>query len=54
VNGYVCEPTADALADAVNRLAADAALAASLGERGHGVAAKITWDNVVDRLVSAA
>jgi len=53
VNGYVCEPTPDALAEAVNRLAADPALAASLGERGHGVAANITWDHVVDRLIDA-
>jgi len=53
VNGYVCEPTPDALAAAVNRLAADPALAASLGERGHGVAAPITWDHVVDRLLAA-
>jgi glycosyltransferase involved in cell wall biosynthesis len=54
VNGYVCEPTADALAAAVNRLAADAALAAALGARGHSTAARITWDNVVNRLLSAA
>jgi glycosyltransferase involved in cell wall biosynthesis len=54
VNGYVCEPTPEALADAVNRLAADASLAAALGERGHGVAAAITWDTVVDRLIGAA
>jgi glycosyltransferase involved in cell wall biosynthesis len=52
VNGYVCDPTPDALGSAVNRLAGDAALAASLGERGHGVAANITWDNVVDRLTA--
>ena len=53
VNGYVCDPTPDALAAAVDRLGADAALAASLGERGHGVAANITWDNVVERLTEA-
>jgi glycosyltransferase involved in cell wall biosynthesis len=52
-NGYACDPTPDALAAAVNRLTADPALAASLGERGHGIAANITWDNVVDRLVDA-
>ena len=52
VNGYVCDPTPEALAHAVNRLAADPALAASLGERGHGIAASITWDNVVDRLTA--
>jgi glycosyltransferase involved in cell wall biosynthesis len=54
VNGYVCEPTPDALAAAVNRVAADAALAAALGERGHATAANITWDNVVERLIEAA
>ena len=53
VNGYVCDPTPDALAAAVNRLGADPALAAALGDRGYGVAAGITWDHVVDRLVGA-
>jgi glycosyltransferase involved in cell wall biosynthesis len=53
VNGFVCEPTPAALAAAVDRLGADAALAASLGERGHAVAAHITWDNVVERLTTA-
>jgi glycosyltransferase involved in cell wall biosynthesis len=53
VNGYVCEPTPEALAEAVNRLTADATLAAALGERGHGIAAAITWDHVVDRLIAA-
>jgi glycosyltransferase involved in cell wall biosynthesis len=53
VNGYVCEPTPLALSQAVNRLAADPALAASLGEQGHASAAPITWDNVVDRLTAA-
>jgi len=52
VNGYVCEPMPEALADAVNRLASDPELAASLGERGHGVAASITWDSVIDRLTA--
>jgi glycosyltransferase involved in cell wall biosynthesis len=53
VNGYVCEPSAESLAEGVNRFAADAALAQALGERGHGVAANITWDNVVARLTAA-
>jgi glycosyltransferase involved in cell wall biosynthesis len=53
VNGYICDPAPDALAAAVNRLAGDAALAASLGDRGHAVAAQITWDHVVDRLTEA-
>lgn len=53
VNGYVCEPTPRALADAVNTLAADAARAAALGEKGHAAAASITWDNVVERVTGA-
>jgi glycosyltransferase involved in cell wall biosynthesis len=54
VNGFVCEPTPAALAGAVNRLAEDRSLAAALGDRGHSIAAGITWDHVVDRLVGAA
>jgi glycosyltransferase involved in cell wall biosynthesis len=53
VNGFICEPAPDALAAAVNRLGTDASLAAELGARGHGVAASITWDNVVNRLTAA-
>jgi glycosyltransferase involved in cell wall biosynthesis len=51
VNGFVCEPTAGSIADAVNRLVADRSLAPALGDRGHGVARGITWDHVVDRLI---
>lgn len=53
-NGFVCEPTPAALADAVNRLSADRSLAAALGDRGYAVASGITWDTVVDRLIGAA
>ncbi len=54
VNGYVCDPTPDALSAAVDRLAADPALAAELGRRGYEVAQDISWDRVVERLVGAA
>ena len=54
VNGYVCDPTPDALAGAVDALAGDPSRAAALGDRGHAVARGITWDHVVDRLVGAA
>jgi glycosyltransferase involved in cell wall biosynthesis len=53
VNGYVCDPTPDALAAAINQLASDPARAAALGDRGYEVACGITWDHVVDRLVGA-
>lgn len=54
INGLVTEPTAEALATAINRLAADAGLAASLGDAGYERARTITWDGVVERLVGAA
>jgi len=51
VNGYVCEPSAPALADALGRLAADRRRAAALGDAGHEVARRITWDGVIDTLI---
>ena len=54
VNGLVAAPDAAKIADAVNRLAADQTLAARLGDAGYERARVITWDSVVERLVSAA
>jgi glycosyltransferase involved in cell wall biosynthesis len=54
VNGLVVEPDARAIAGAVTRLAGDARLAARLGDAGYDRARLITWDGVVERLVSAA
>ena len=52
VNGFVCAPNPDELATAINRLAADPANAAALGDAGHDVAAKITWDGVIEKLTT--
>lgn len=52
VNGLVCEPAAEAIAAAVNRLAADRRAAARLGGQGYERARAITWDGVVERLVA--
>ena len=54
VNGLVAAPSPDAVADAIARLAADAAAAARLGEAGHARARLISWDGVVEQLMSAA
>lgn len=51
VNGFVCPPDAEALAAAVNRLAADRARAASLGSAGFERARTITWQGVIEKLV---
>ena len=54
VTGRVVPPDPDALGGAVASLHANRAAAASLGEAGRAVAASITWDAVIDRLVSHA
>jgi glycosyltransferase involved in cell wall biosynthesis len=52
VNGFVRPPAPDAFADAVNALAADRRRAASMGAAGHERARTITWDGVIEKLVS--
>jgi hypothetical protein len=42
------------VADAVARLASDAAAAARLGDAGYARARLITWDGVVEQLMTAA
>jgi glycosyltransferase involved in cell wall biosynthesis len=54
VNGLVAAPTPEALADAVARLASDAAAATRLGEAGYARARLISWDGVVEQLMTAA
>ena len=51
VNGIVAEPTAESIAAAISRLAADRSLARRLGDAGFERARLITWDGVVERLV---
>jgi glycosyltransferase involved in cell wall biosynthesis len=52
VNGFVCAPQPDDLAAAISALAADKARAAAMGDAGHAVAGRITWDGVIEKLVS--
>lgn len=52
VNGFVVEPDPAAVAAAVHRLDVDRALARSLGRDGAELARAITWDGVIDRLLS--
>ena len=54
VNGFVCEPSPDELAGAVNRLAADRGEAARMGDAGFERARLVTWDGVVEKLVGIA
>lgn len=51
-NGFVVEPDAEAIAAAVTRLDTNRALAATYGTHGRQVAATISWDSVIERLVS--
>ena len=52
VNGFVCAPTPDEIGSAMNRLAANPAKAAALGDAGREVAARITWDGVIEKLTT--
>ncbi len=51
VNGRSIEPSAEALAQAINDIAADKSRAARLGDAGHLRAQEITWDGVIEKLV---
>ncbi|MBA3269800.1 MAG: glycosyltransferase family 4 protein [Acidobacteria bacterium] len=52
INGFITEPQPDAIAAAVARVDSDRALAASLGAAGRELASGISWDHVIDRLLS--
>lgn len=52
VNGLVTAPEPAAIGAALARLAADAPFAARLGDAGRSLALGITWDAVIERLVS--
>jgi glycosyltransferase involved in cell wall biosynthesis len=52
VNGLVAAPEPAEIGGALARLAGDAVLAARLGDAGRSLARAITWDTVIDRLVS--
>lgn len=51
VNGWVCEPRPESVAEAMGRLVADRRRAAALGDAGHDVARTITWAGVIEKLV---
>jgi glycosyltransferase involved in cell wall biosynthesis len=53
VNGLVRPPDPVALAEALDRLAADAALAGRLGRAGRPKVVGITWERVVAALVGS-
>jgi len=52
-NGYVCAPDPDAVAEAFERLAGDAARAQAMGDAGFERARLVTWDGVVEALVGS-
>ena len=52
VNGDVCEPAPEALAQAINRLARDRRRAKAFGDAGFDVASRITWDGVIETLLA--
>ncbi len=53
VTGAVCAPRPEALAAAIDRLAADRGRAAALGDAGFARARAISWDDAIEALVDA-
>jgi glycosyltransferase involved in cell wall biosynthesis len=53
ITGFVTAPAPEAVGAAIARLAADRRMAASLGEAGYDRVRSISWDGVVDRLISS-
>ncbi len=52
INGFVVDPVESAIAEAVTALDADRGRAASLGSAGFDVARTVSWDGVIERLLS--
>jgi glycosyltransferase involved in cell wall biosynthesis len=52
VNGYSVAPDAEAIAGAINALARDRQRTAAMGDAGYERARAITWDGVIEKLVS--
>lgn len=52
VNGLVRPPEPEAFAEAINALARDPRRAAAMGDAGYDRARTITWDGVIEKLVS--
>lgn len=52
VNGVVVDPSPEEVGAAIARLASDRATVRALGEAGRELALGITWDSVIERLVS--
>jgi glycosyltransferase involved in cell wall biosynthesis len=52
VNGLVVDPSPESIAAAMARLASDRAMVRELGAAGRELASRITWDSVIERLVS--
>jgi glycosyltransferase involved in cell wall biosynthesis len=52
VNGFVCEPSADALADALRRLMDDRTLAERMGSAAKSTAAQMEWADAVRQLTT--
>jgi glycosyltransferase involved in cell wall biosynthesis len=51
-HGFVCEPTPEALADVLRRVAKDRTLAERLGRQAHARGAELTWPHTVATLLA--
>lgn len=54
VSGFVCDPEPSAIAEAMDRLTIDRALAAHLGKAGQQWVNSLSWERIAHRLIEAA
>jgi glycosyltransferase involved in cell wall biosynthesis len=52
VNGMICDPSPESIAEAINRYAQDRRLAASHGGAGWERGRLVTWDGVIEKLLA--
>ncbi len=53
VNGYVCEPVPEVLADKIDHLFSHRDEAAAMGVNGHQSIDHITWNNIASKLIDS-
>ena len=51
ISGFVCQPTPEAIAAAMRRLADDRSLAERMGTAAHAAGARLTWAETVRQLI---
>jgi len=52
VNGFICNPDVDSIADRISQLLSDPVIAADMGRRGNDKVSGITWNSAVNTILA--